>query len=73
MSGIRTQILLDNKRNYRIINGDKVIVYSNNDYYLILDCKKENNNLVIYKGKQEKISNTKVYSVYIEFDTVEIK
>ena len=73
LSGIKTQISLENKRSYKIINNEKVIVYSNNNYYLTLDCEINDNNLIIYKGRQEKINNTGIYSIYTKFEGVEIK
>lgn len=60
-------------KNYRIINNNKVIVYSNSDYYLTLDCEIEDNKLIMYKGKQNKISTEDVYSELIKFDEVIIK
>lgn len=71
--GVTTYLSVDNKKSYRIIDNSKVIAYSNKDYYLVLDCYIEDNNLVIYKGKQQKIDNNGVYSILIEFDDVEIK
>jgi len=61
------------KKEYRIINNDKVIVYTTNDYYLTLDCEIKNNELTIYKGKQTKINNENVVSELINFDKVELK
>ena len=58
------------KKEYRIISDNKVIVYSNNDYYLTLDCEIEDNKLIMYKGKQNKINTDNVYSELIEFDEV---
>ena len=60
-------------KSYRIIGNDKVIVYTTNDYYLTLDCKIKNNELIIYKGKQSKINNEDVVSELINFDKVELK
>ena len=60
-------------KSYRIIDNDKVIVYTTNDYYLTLDCKIKNNELTIYKGKQSKINNEDVVSELINFDKVELK
>lgn len=60
-------------KNYRVIDNNKAIVYSNNDYYLTLDCKIEGDKLIMYKGKQNKISTEDVYSELIEFDEVIIK
>lgn len=73
LSGIRTQISLMYKDNYRLIDDEKVIVYSNNDYYITLDCDVNNNELIIYKGTQEKINNVGVYSKYRKFEIVNIK
>lgn len=60
-------------KNYRITEENKVIVYSNNDYYLTLDCKIEKDKLIIYKGKQNKTNTDNVRSELIKFDKVEIK
>lgn len=66
---------IDLIKQYDIIEDNKVIVYTTNDYYLTLDCKidKENNKLVIYKGSQEKIDNNNVKSQLTKFDKVERK
>ena len=64
---------LNRVKDYRIINDDKAIVYSNNDYYLTLDCKIEDDKLIMYKGKQNKINTEDVYSELIEFDEVVFK
>ena len=60
-------------KSYRIINNDKVIVYTTNDYYLVLDCEINDNKLTIYKGKQTKVSNENVVSKLIDFDEVKLK
>lgn len=60
-------------KSYRIINDDKVIVYTTNDYYLTLDCEIKDNKITIYKGKQTKISNENVVSELINFDEVKLK
>ena len=70
---IRTYSSLSLKSEYRIIENNKVIVYSNNDYFLTLDCEIEGENLIIYKGTQMKIDNTNVYSRLESFKGVEIK
>lgn len=64
---------IENNKSYRIINDNKAIVYSTNDYYLVLDCEIEDNKLVIHKGKQTKISNENIKSDLIKFDDVELK
>lgn len=68
-----TYINLELKNKYRIINDNKAIVYSNNDYYITLDCEIDNNKLIIYKGNQEKINNINVYSKLEKFEKVELK
>lgn len=60
-------------KSYRIINNDKVIVYTTNDYYLVLECEINDNKLTIYKGKQTKVSNENVVSKLIDFDEVKLK
>ena len=70
---IRIYSSLSIKSEYRIIEDNKVIVYSNNDYFLTLDCEKDGDNLVIYKGTQTKIDNTSVYSKLEKFKDVKIK
>lgn len=71
--GISDNLNLSLKKEYRIINDNKVIVYSNNDYYLTLDCEIEDNKLIIYKGKQNKIDTDNMYSKLVNFDNVIIK
>lgn len=71
--GGRTYSQLKLIRNYNIIGNDKVVVYSNNDYYITLDCNIKGNNLTIYKGRQEKVDNKNVYTVSKTFEKVEIK
>ena len=71
--GGRTYSQLKLIRNYNIIGNDKVIVYSNNDYYITLDCNIKDNNLIIYKGKQEKIDNKDVYTISRTFEKVELR
>ncbi len=66
-------ISLNGNKDYRIIANDKVIVYTTGEYYLILDCKIEDNKLIIYKGNQTKISNENVESKLISFNEVKIK
>ena len=66
-----SEIILN--KSYRIINGDKVIVYTTNDYYLTLDCEIKNDKLIIYKGKQTKINNENIVSELIDFEEVKLK
>ena len=60
-------------KSYRIIDNDKVIVYTTNYYYLVLDCEIKDNTLTIYKGKQAKIGNENMVSELINFDEVNLK
>jgi len=60
-------------KSYNIINDNKVIVYTTNDYYVILDCDIKDNELTIYKGNQMKVNNENVESKLINFDKVKIK
>ena len=62
-----------NNKSYRIIDNDRVIVYTTNDYYLVLECEIIDNKLIIYKGKQTKISNENIASKIIKFDEIELK
>lgn len=71
--GISDNLNLSLKKDYRIIEDNKVIVYSNSDYYLILDCKIEDDKLIIYRGKQNKIDTDNMYSELVKFEEVEIK
>lgn len=71
--GVSDMCNLRLKKEYRVISDNKVIVYSNNDYYLTLDCEIEDNKLIMYKGKQNKIYTDNVYSELKKFDVVEIK
>ena len=66
-----SEIILN--KSYRIINSDKVIVYTTSDYYLTLDCEIKDNKLTIYKGKQAKINNENIVSELINFDEVNLK
>ena len=69
----RLYINLRSLTNYRIINDNKVIVYSTNNYYITLDCEINDNQLTIYKGSQEKIENNNIKSQLTKFNKVEIK
>ena len=60
-------------KSYNIIEDNKVIVYSTNDYYVALNCKISGDELIIYKGEQTKLDNNNVNSKIIEFDKVTIK
>ncbi len=73
--GFKTSNYLSNLKRYRVIDNNKVVVYSNNDYYIILDCEiiEKENKLIIHKGEQTKIENTNISSKKIKFDNVELK
>lgn len=59
-------VLIISNHDYRIIDDNKVIVYSNNEYYLTLDCEVKESEIVIYAGTQNKIPNNNVYSKLIK-------
>ena len=65
-------ISIINNTEYRIINDNKVIVYVNNDYYLVLDCEIMNDEIKIYKGTQTKIDNLNIESKLYDFRMVNI-
>lgn len=73
MHSTRIYLNLTYKKQYQIINDKRVVVYSTNNYYITLDCDINNNELVIYKGSQEKIENNNVKSKLTKFNKVEIK
>ena len=73
MHSTRTYINLNYQKQHRIIGDNRVIVYSTNDYYITLDCDINNNELIIYKGSQEKIETNNVKSQLTKFNKVEIK
>ncbi|MDD4282981.1 MAG: hypothetical protein PHX03_04235 [Bacilli bacterium] len=70
---LRTTMNLIINKSYRVIDDNKVIVYTNSDYYLTLDCKIENNNMIIYKGTQSKINNENVYSKLNKYNKIKFK
>lgn len=63
---------LVNNKEFRIINDNKVIVYTTNDYYLLIDCEITEEEIKIYKGTQTKIDNINVESKLIDFKKVNI-
>lgn len=58
---------------YQIIDEDKAVVFSTIDYYVVLDCKIEDNKLILYRGKQTKIDTNDVFTELKNFDVVEVK
>lgn len=73
MNYSRIYLNLTYQKQYKIVNDNRVIVYSTNDYYITLDCDIDNNEIVIYKGSQEKIENNNVKSQLTKFNKVEMK
>ena len=73
MNSSRIYLNLTYQKQYKIINDNRAIVYSTNDYYITLDCDINNNEIVIYKGSQEKIENNNVKSQLTNFSKVEVK
>lgn len=59
-------------KTYRIIDNNKVIVYTTENYYLTLNCEIENNVLVIYQGSQTKIDNKDIESKLIKFKDIKM-
>lgn len=58
------------KKNYRLIDENKVIVYTNENYYIVLNCKIEGNNLIIYRGTQQKIENNLISTELTKFEKI---
>lgn len=73
MNSSRIYLNLTYQKQYKILNDNRVIVYSTNDYYITLDCEINNNEMVIYKGSQEKIGNSNVKSQLTKFNKVKVK
>lgn len=70
---ISEKCTLKNQTEYRIINNEKVIIYSTKDYLVTVDCNLENDEIIIFKGTQEKINNDNVYSKLINVKKSKIK
>lgn len=61
------------RKDYRVVDNNKVVIYTDVDYYLTLDCEISNDNkLIIYKGTQSKIDNLDVSTELHKFDSVEV-
>ena len=58
------------RKEYAIIDN-KAIVYTTNDYYLVLDCEIKGDELLLYRGKQTKISTDNVKSELKRFSKVD--
>ena len=66
---------LKNNKIYNIIENNKAVVYTTNDYYIALDCKidEKNNKLILYKGKQTKILTNDITTEQRIFKKVVLK
>lgn len=73
MNSFKIALTMAYQKEYQIIGDNKVIVYSTNDYYITLDCGVNNNELIIYKGSQEKIESNNVKSQLTKFNKVKMK
>jgi|GEM_PF-1460131 len=70
---LKSVIELRMQTEFRIINNNKVIVYSTEDYFLTLDCAiLKDGELKIYKGTQEKIKNENIHSVITDFSKIDV-
>lgn len=64
------------KRDYKIIDNDNscnTILYSTQDYYIVAECKIEQNDLIIYKDLQRKIDNYDIAYQTRNFNSIKIK
>lgn len=65
------------KKDYLLVDSSgescAVAIYSTQDYFVTLECEIQDDNLTIYKGSQNKISNDNVKTQKITFDRVNIK
>lgn len=68
-----TFLKLQNRTYYNIIDNNKVVVYTSNDYYLTLDCDINGDEILIHKGKQEKIGNNNIKTQLTKFSKVQIQ
>lgn len=57
---------LSSNNGFRVIDDNKVIVYTTKDYYLVLDYKIDKDKMFIYKNTQNKIDNLNVNSKFIK-------
>lgn len=63
---------IENLKEYRIIDDNKAIVYTTNDYYVVLDCEEKDDVLYLKKGYETKITGD-VKSKLKEYKKVIIK
>ena len=55
-----------------MIDNNTVIIYTNEDYYLTLNCEVIKDKIKIYKGTQKKIDNNNIYSEVKKYKDVEL-
>lgn len=62
-------------KSYRIIDTDKVIIYSTKDYYIVLNCaiNQENDELIIYKGEYTMVDTKNTLNILKKFKEVKLK
>ena len=64
------------KRDFKVIDNDNscnAILYSTQDYYIVAECKIEQNDLIIYKDLQRKIDNYDIAYQTRNFNSIKIK
>ena len=64
------------KRDFKVIDNDdscNAILYSTQDYYIVAECKIEQNDLIIYKNLQRKIDNYDITYQTKKFNSIKIK
>ncbi len=67
---ITMQLNYYNKKEFRIIDDDKVILYSTSEYYIISNCKIDNEEITIETNRQEKISTLNIKTETKKFGKV---
>ena len=73
MNTVAIYLNLQYQKEYNIINNNKVTIYTTNDYYLTLDCDINGDEIVIYRGRQEKIDNNNIKTQKIKFNKVKVQ
>lgn len=64
---------LKSLKEYRFIDDNTIVIYSTKEYYILLNCKIQNNEqLTIYKGSQNKIVNDNVQTYLKTFKNVDL-
>ena len=62
-----------NIKQYPMINNNQAVIYSHVDYYIVLDCKIDGDDLILYKGRYQKINNEGVHVILKKFKKVYIE